>query len=69
MSADAAFATACREQLAHASLFERAGRVCAVVGSVVEVEGLGETRVGAVCRVEPSIGSAPGFSAEVVGFR
>jgi len=69
VSLDLAFDAACRERLAHTALVERAGRVCAVVGSVVEVEGLGATRVGAVCRVEPSIGSGAGFRAEVVGFR
>jgi flagellum-specific ATP synthase len=69
VSADLAFTSACRAQLPLLPLVERAGRVRAVVGSVVEVEGLGETRVGAVCRVEPATGGGAGFRAEVVGFR
>ena len=67
MTADLAFRAACRERLGHIPLVERAGRVCSVVGSIVEAEGLAETRVGAICRVESH--SGVGFSAEIVGFR
>jgi flagellum-specific ATP synthase len=67
VSADLAFAAACRAQVERCVSVERGGRVRAVVGSIVEVEGLGDARVGAIGRVE-SPGSA-GFCAEIVGFR
>lgn len=43
------------------------GRVCTVVGTVIEGEGV-TARLGSVCRVEPEAGEG-GFEAEVVGFR
>ncbi len=65
---DAAFFAACQRRIASLTPYEHAGRVCAVMGSAVEVEGLAGARVSSLCRVEPGHGGV-GFAAEVVGFR
>ncbi|RIK90375.1 MAG: EscN/YscN/HrcN family type III secretion system ATPase [Proteobacteria bacterium] len=52
----------------HLARVVRQGRVRSVIGSAVEVEGLADARVGALCTVEPGDGRA-GFAAEIVGFR
>lgn len=65
---DPAFFAACHDRLAGFEPYERAGRVSAVVGAAIEVEGLGDARVGSLCRVESGRGGS-GFAAEVVGFR
>lgn len=67
MSADLAFAAACRARLAATEPVVADGRVRGLVGSLIEGEGLA-LPVGGVCRVQPADGS-PAFAAEVVGFR
>lgn len=65
---DAGFFAACHDRLADLELNERSGRVRAVVGAAVEVDGLAGAQIGSLCRVAPDLGGA-GFAAEVVGFR
>ncbi len=67
MSADPAFAEACRGRIAVAAPEIAEGRVRGLVGTLIEGEGLA-VPVGGVCRVKPADGSAA-FVAEVVGFR
>lgn len=64
---DIGFKRACHVRLANIEPIEADGRVCTVVGTTIEGEGI-PARVGSVCRVEPEDGSIP-FEAEVVGFR
>jgi FliI/YscN family ATPase len=64
---DAAFLASCRTRLAAARPLRADGRVCSLVGNVIEGEGL-RAPLGAVCSIEPEPGS-PSFVAEVVGFR
>lgn len=68
MSSDAPLLDACRERLTTLPLLHRGGRVCSVIGSLVEADGPQAARFGSVCRVEPAAGTG-GFAAEVVGFR
>jgi len=67
IAADAAFGRACRSRLEAFEPVVADGWVCAVVGTVIEGEGLGAP-VGGVCRVLPADGG-PAFHAEVIGFR
>ena len=63
---DCEFLEACRAQLAMAPLAHLEGRVSALVGTSIEVDGL-PARVGALCELEPAARRA--LAAEVVGFR
>jgi len=63
---DTAFFERCHAAIAERAPFVATGRACALVGDVLEAEGL-SARVGSVCRVEPHDG--PSFHAEVIGFR
>ena len=56
-----------RRRVARADLHRRRGRVCDLIGLVVEATGL-EAEVGEVCDVAAGRGRAP-VPAEVVGFR
>jgi flagellum-specific ATP synthase len=62
-----AFVAACRARIAGLEPIVADGRVRALVGLVIEGEGV-RARVGTVCRVEPD-GGEPPFAAEVIGFR
>lgn len=65
--ADMPFFDACRARIANVDPLVVRGRVRAVVGHVIEGEGL-DVQVGSVCRIEDAV-AATGFHAEVVGFR
>ncbi len=64
---DTGFKRACLSRIANLEPIEADGRVCTVVGTMIEGEGI-PARIGSVCRVEPDDGRAC-FEAEVVGFR
>ena len=64
---DNVFLDACRARLESSSPFVADGRVCSMVGVLIEGEGV-PARTGSVCRVETRDGDR-GFEAEVVGFR
>ncbi len=64
---DATFKRACLSRIAGLEPIDADGRVCSVVGTMIEGEGI-PAHIGSVCRVEPDDGAAC-FEAEVVGFR
>lgn len=64
---DHAFVEALRARIAGAEPFAADGRVRALVGNVIEGEGI-TARVGSTCWIEPDDGERP-FAAEVIGFR
>lgn len=64
---DAGFFERCRARVESMDPLSVHGRVCSLVGDVIEAEGL-EARVGSVCRVGTGEPLAS-FDAEVIGFR
>ncbi len=64
---DEVFLKACRARLESSSPFVSDGRVCSMVGLLIEGEGV-PARLGSICTVETRDGGR-GFEAEVVGFR
>ncbi len=64
---DTSFRQACDARVAGFEPIEADGRVCSLVGILIEGEGV-PARLGSVCVVEPQDGGLP-FEAEVVGFR
>src|SRR3954467_9077226 len=67
MSSPAEALDAAREAVSRADLHRRRGRVCDLIGLVVEATGL-EAEVGEVCDVHAGRGRGP-VPAQVVGFR
>lgn len=64
---DIPFFESCRSRVAALPPMTRTGRVCALVGTVIEAEGLAP-RVGSVCELLTKDGCEP-VAAEVIGFR
>ncbi len=64
---DAEFFRAALARVAASGGFVADGSVRAVIGNVIEGEGI-DARLGSTCRIDPGEGSPP-FDAEVVGFR
>jgi len=64
---DTFFFDACGERVRSVPPLSEAGRICSLVGTVIEAEGL-SPQVGTVCEITPRDGSSP-IPAEVVGFR
>ena len=64
---DASFGESCIARVAAFEPIQADGRVCSLVGLLIEGEGI-PARLGSVCIVEPLDGARP-FEAEVVGFR
>ncbi len=67
LAPDTGFTDACHARLAACAPLMADGRVRALVGTVIEAEGL-SAEVGSECSVHPREGGAP-FAAEVIGFR
>ncbi|MCG8589711.1 MAG: hypothetical protein MJE66_10510, partial [Proteobacteria bacterium] len=65
-AADSAFVAACKARIEECEPLTSEGRLFAMSGNVLEVEGL-EAGVGALCRVEGEAGDH--FEAEIVAFR
>ncbi|MFT5696941.1 MAG: flagellum-specific ATP synthase [Myxococcota bacterium] len=64
---DQSFHDGCLARVVGLEPVEADGRVCSLVGILIEGEGI-PAQLGSVCLVEPGNGTAP-FEAEVVGFR
>ncbi len=64
---DSAFTQACSARIASLEPIQADGRVCSLVGILIEGEGV-PAQLGSVCTVEPRDGGSA-FEAEVVGFR
>jgi len=66
-SLDGSFLQACSRRVEGFEPHRADGRVCSVVGTLIEGEGM-PARLGSICRIEPE-GGPSSFEAEVVGFK